>query len=386
MFTQPLQIMVHNLSHLKGCNSPQLWSALLIGASLLTAVPLPSVAAGQPGTALQTAQSLQAQNSAPATPLPRPIVRRVRRHLAQEFNVPRKDLRVVQFSRETWSDSCLGLAAPNERCATSIVEGWRVEMTNGQQNWVYRTDSTAQVLRPEMPNNATELPPDITDRLFQTIAQETGVPANTLKVAAVKQTTWDGCMGIFVPGRLCTQIATPGWQVIVAGDQQSWVYHVSEDGSRIVQNQTASGAQGDLIPSFIEDEPFPLNHWTATLVFRWIESGGLAGQVTEKFLMSDGVIYRREWRMSSEPTAEPVVENRITPEQVAQFQQLLIEQQFSNLRGLKYISSVSLADYPTITLQGLGNTVQLTDLELKNFPKALQTVFQAWEQLASPDR
>lgn len=360
------------------------WPIALIGVILLGATSVTPATASHPARS-QTEIS-QAQETIQSARPPRSVVRRVRRDLAQRLNRSPQELRMVSFSRETWPDSCLGLAAPNERCAMALVEGWRIELTDGQQNWVYRTDLTAEVLRLETPAASVGLPPDITDRLFQQIAQETGAAASSLKVVAVKQSVWDGCMGIFEPGQACTKIALPGWQVIVSGEQQSWVYHVSEDG-RIVQNSTASGSQADLVPSFMTDES-ALDSHGATLVFRWMETGGLAGMVSEKFLMSDGTIYRRSSQFHTEPMTEPVVEKRLTPQQVEQFQQMLIAQKFQNLNGLRYVSAASLADYPTTTVQALGTIVQYTDLELGNFPPALQTVIQTWEKLSgrSPDR
>ena len=50
-------------------------------------------------------------------------------------------------------------------------------MTDGQQNWVYRTDLTAQVLRPEHSCcNEAEIPPDVSERVLTAIAKQVRVP------------------------------------------------------------------------------------------------------------------------------------------------------------------------------------------------------------------
>jgi hypothetical protein len=364
-------------------NAPQqLWSLTLIGAVLLGAI------SEQPAIALPllsrplTAQLNQPQQSSPEARLPRLVQQRVRQDLSQRLDIPRRDLSIVSFSQETWPDSCLGLAAPNERCAMAIVDGWRVEVTNGQQNWVYRTDQMAQVMRTEAPNNTNnnDLPPEISDRLLQTVAQQTQVSAATLKITEVQPAFFDGCMGIYEPDQFCNEIGLSSWRVIITGQEQSWVYHVSQDGSRIVQNATASGSRG-VVPSFIPtngQQPAPMDQ---TIVFRAVISGGLAGTMSEMVLASDGNLYRRVWSPNLPQPVAPIIETRLSPQQVRQFQQVLQEQKFPNLDGLRYITDAAFADYPTTTLQAMGSTVEYIDLEQDNLPQALQAVIQAWEQL-----
>ena len=167
----------------------------------------------------------------------------------------------------------------------------------------------------------------------------------------------------------------------MAGAEQSWVYHVSEDGSQIVQNTTASGSRHQLVPALMPTDSPPYGQPIADVVFRTIESGGLAGIFSERFLTADGVMYQRTGRLSSMETADAVVEKRLSQRQVQQFQQLLMEQKFRNLNGLRYITSAAFADYPTITIQAMDSNVEYIDLEVDNMPQALQTVIEAWEQL-----
>ncbi|HEY9626331.1 MAG TPA: hypothetical protein V6C84_03440 [Coleofasciculaceae cyanobacterium] len=324
-----------------------------------------------------TAQLNESPSS--ANELPQRVARRVRRDLAQRFNLAQRDLRVMNFSRETWSDSCLGLAAPNERCAMATVEGWRVEVTNGQQDWVYRTDLRARVIKLET-GDGSELPPQAVDQLFEAIARQANVPANTLKVVASQARTWDGCMGIFAPGQACTKIAIAGYRVIVMGEQQSWVYHISQDGSRVVQNETASGSGISITPSFASLEtqtPLP----TGDVVFQMTVSGGLRGDTTETVLTSEGILYRRGTSMSASAISEPTIIKRLSPSELQQFQQILDQQKFPNLDGMRYLTSAALADYPTTVLQTASSTVAYIDLEQDQLPQSLQAVIQAWEQL-----
>jgi hypothetical protein len=362
---------------LRYVSQAKLWWLMVLGVAMFNPLLNRPAVGLQPVHELTVAQTNAPQVQPRDTRLPRAIARRVRRELAEQFNIPRRDLTIVSASRETWPDACLGLAAPNERCMTGTVEGWRVEASNGQQNWVYRTDLTGEVAKLE-PAQQAELLPELSDRLLQAIAKEVNVPAASLRITEAQARTWNGCMGIFVPDQMCTMIALPGYSIIVAGEQQSWVYHISADGSQVVQNPTASGTRGGLVPTFMPENE-PSGQQTATIVFHMAESGGMAGDVTERFLTSDGVIYRQSSRLGA--ASEPVVEKRLSPQQVQQFQQVLLEQRFPNFDRLRYLSSEAFADYPTIKLHGLGSSVEYIDLQEENLPQALRTVIQAWQQL-----
>jgi hypothetical protein len=357
----------------------KLLSLALLGTVMFGAVSeSAAMALPQPSQPL-IAQLKQAQAAKAKTRLPQMVVRRVKQDLVERFDLRSRDLKVVSFSRETWGDSCLGLAQPNERCAMATVEGWRVEMTNGKENWVYRTDLKAQVIRLET-QDPSALPPQVVDRLFETIAQQARVPASSLRVLESKATTFDGCMGIYEPGRACTRIAISGWQVIVAGDRQQWVYHVSQDASRIAQNATASGSRGEVFTSFIPEGNEPPAPIDANVVFRLSVSGGLTGSITDTYLTADGTLYRQTSGLNS-PSSRPTVIKRLSQRQLSQFQQVLEQQRVPNMNGLRFFTSAAFADYPTSTVQAMGSTFEYIDIDKEGLPQALQTLIQAVEKL-----
>lgn len=372
--------MMRFTSSSSATKQPQkLWSLALLSVVMFGAVSeTAAMALPHPSQPL-IAQLKQAQAAKAKTRLPQIVVRRVKQDLVERFDLRSRDLKVVSFSRETWGDSCLGLAQPNERCAMATVEGWRVEMTNGKENWVYRTDLKAQVIKLET-QDPSALPPQVVDRLFETIAQQTRVPASSLRVLESKAATFDGCIGIFAPGRACTRIAISGWKVIVAGDQQNWVYHVSEDASRIAQNATASGSRGEVFTSFIPEGNEPPAPIGDNVVFRLSVSGGLTGSITDTYLTSDGTIYRQTQGPNS-PTSRPTVIKRLSPQQLSQFQQVLEQQRVPNMNGLRFFTSAAFADYPTSTVQAMGSTFEYIDIDKESLPQALQALIQAWEKV-----
>jgi len=379
----------YRLNLKKVYSSQRLLTLALLGTLLVNGLGQTAalaVSAKQPASLRSAISPVEVSQTRPADRPSRQIIRRVRLDLSERFNVPQQSLKLVNFNRETWSNGCLGLA-PNERCTSALVEGWRIEMTDGQQNWVYRTDLTAQVLRPEPPVDEAAIPADVSEMVLAAIAKQVRVPVATLRIAESKLATWDGCMGIYEPGRFCTQIAISGWQMIVAGAKQSWVYHISEDGDRITQNTTASGS--GLVPTFATADESPFGQPEPNIVFRSIEAGGLAGRVTERVLTDDGTLYRQV-RQPNQGQAissrypqgvAPVIEKRLSKSQVQQFQKLLEDQRFPNLNNLRYLSDAAFADYPTMTLQGLGRSVEYIDLEVERLPVALRSVIQAWNRL-----
>lgn len=59
--------------------------------------------------------------------------------------------RITEAEEHTWSDSCLGLSEPDEFCAQMLTPGWQVIVTDGKQEWVYRTDSSGNLVKLESP-------------------------------------------------------------------------------------------------------------------------------------------------------------------------------------------------------------------------------------------
>ena len=81
--------------------------------------------------------------------LPSEIVKAIRQVLSEQTGIPSKKLKVIQASRKTWSDGCLGLARSDEFCTLALVEGWRVVISDGTQKWIYRTDEQGYNIRLE---------------------------------------------------------------------------------------------------------------------------------------------------------------------------------------------------------------------------------------------
>jgi len=83
--------------------------------------------------------------------LPAEVAKAIRQDLAKKSNpsIDSAQIEIKQASRQTWSDSCLGLAKPDELCGQVLVKGWRVILAGNGKTWTYRTDSSGRLLRLE---------------------------------------------------------------------------------------------------------------------------------------------------------------------------------------------------------------------------------------------
>lgn len=93
-------------------------------------VPAPSLQAEQP----------EEQMSSESATLPVSIQTAVLEAAARRTSRTVAEFSVVNAQRRNWSDGCLGISQPDELCTQAITPGWQVIVTDGQRNWVYRTD------------------------------------------------------------------------------------------------------------------------------------------------------------------------------------------------------------------------------------------------------
>lgn len=356
--------MPHHLSHPR-----RLVSLLALTGMLMMAagnLPLGGAASAMPLAALTKAETTVSREQR----LPKEVANRILQDAARRFNVPQKSLRVGRYSRQTWSDGCLGLGGPAEICLQALVAGWQVEVIHPRQRWTYHTDMTARSMRVAERQQSGGMPKTLSDRLLQQVAQQAGVPQSRLTLVAAQPRTWDGCMGIERPGVGCTRIALPGWQAIVSSGERAWVYHVDEIGNRVVLNPTASATR--VTPQFLPGDRPGLGE---NILFRQQRSAGIAGIQEQTVLMADGSMMRLS------PQGRPTLMRKLSAQEVQKFTNLLMQQQFSNLNGLGYMPDRG-ADYFTVTLTGSMGTTQYADMVQDRLPPNLQRVIQMWNEMA----
>lgn len=319
-----------------------------------------------------------------STRLPSRVRNAVLQAHARQFRVPINQLRVISFSRESWSDTCLGLGRPEEGCGLAMVDGWRVEVGHGASRWFYRTDSTGRNLRIEDMSDAGSVPEAIRQKALEIASLDSGLSMNQLKIVAGRPQLWDGCLGVAGANGLCTRIGIPGWQVIVASQQQYWVYHLNQNATMIKRNPTTSG-RGTVVPSFWQPDASMVPAKPEEILFQSVTSGGIAGQAYKTLLQRDGRVLRIDLRQQS--PKGPTLIRQLTPRQVRAFVQTLQQNEIEDFMGFNY-SPVAGADYFTIAFVAPGSKqgVQYADIVQDQTPPKLQQIIQAWNRITNPNR
>ncbi len=88
------------------------------------------------GKILRLVTSLETEMKAPKA-----IADAVLQDLSQRTGSPTSSFRIIEAEERTWPDGCLGLAGADEFCTQALVPGWRVVVTDGTQQWIYRTSN-----------------------------------------------------------------------------------------------------------------------------------------------------------------------------------------------------------------------------------------------------
>ncbi|MBL1177193.1 PEP-CTERM sorting domain-containing protein [Pantanalinema sp. GBBB05] len=75
----------------------------------------------------------------PATPedLPASLSNAILEDVAQRSGQPLANLQIIDVSRVTWIDGCMGAYQPDIMCTFALVEGWAVVVGSDRQQWLY---------------------------------------------------------------------------------------------------------------------------------------------------------------------------------------------------------------------------------------------------------
>jgi len=73
------------------------------------------------------------------------LVGLARRRLAEQLDLAVRRIRLVDVTPHTWSDSSLGCPQPGETYPPILIEGYRIVLAAGDNEYVFHTDSTQLV-------------------------------------------------------------------------------------------------------------------------------------------------------------------------------------------------------------------------------------------------
>lgn len=185
-------------------------------------------------------QAIAQLGPSPDSRLPRPLVNRVRRALAERTGAAPGQFRIVDAQPQRWNDACLGLAQPEEICLQVLVDGWVITLSDGEQQWIYHTNREGQLLRLAEANTAPKLPGAIAEAVQQQFANWVMVPVDQIRVVEAQPREWqNSCLELQRPTERCAGRTVNGWRVTVAARGQTWSYRTDETGETVrIEPQT----------------------------------------------------------------------------------------------------------------------------------------------------
>ncbi len=98
--------------------------------------------------------------------------------------------------------------------------------------------STSQPGSVESTPPPTHIPVDLTPApraAMQALMKDISVPVDQVKLVNTEEVQWpDGCLGVAIPGVMCTQVIVPGFRIILEANGAQYEYHTNQDGTSVV--------------------------------------------------------------------------------------------------------------------------------------------------------
>jgi hypothetical protein len=90
----------------------------------------------------------------------------------------------------------------------------------------------------EVSPTPTHLPADLTPAqlaAIQEVSTKYSIPVDQIKIISTEAMTWpNGCMGVVIPGAMCTDVIVDGFVVKLEADGQQFEIHTNQDGTSIL--------------------------------------------------------------------------------------------------------------------------------------------------------
>ena len=84
----------------------------------------------------------------------------------------------------------------------------------------------------------THIPVDLTPAQMaavQAVSKKYNIPVDQIHIANTEAVTWPtGCLGVVIPGVMCTDVVTPGFRIMLTANGQQFEMHTNQDGSSVI--------------------------------------------------------------------------------------------------------------------------------------------------------
>ena len=136
----------------------------------------------------------------------------------------------------------LGLMAVLVACTPAGIATPTLELPTPTHIPVDRPVPTATHITVDLPvPTGTPILVDITPSqlaALQALAKALNVPVEQIALVRTEAVDWpDGCLGVVLPGVICTQGIVPGFRVILAAGGRQYEYHTNQDGTSVISTQ-----------------------------------------------------------------------------------------------------------------------------------------------------
>lgn len=167
---------------------------------------------------------------------------RARQQAAADLGLELGQVTIISAEATEWPDACLGQPEPTELCAQMITPGYRVTLDANGTQVVYRTDETGKLVRRERQPQSTETLPPAAQAARQALAQELGVPLESINIQRADPAEWtDSCLGLGGPAESCLQVITPGYRVFLEREGEQYIYRTDANGQAVRREQAQAG-------------------------------------------------------------------------------------------------------------------------------------------------
>ncbi|NJN85731.1 MAG: hypothetical protein HC881_04740 [Leptolyngbyaceae cyanobacterium SL_7_1] len=93
-------------------------------------------------------------------------------------------------------------------------------------------DRQTSVVEPRVTVSTSAIPAALLTQAQTLLHQETGIPQEQMQLQASEAVEWsDACLGVVQPDRLCAQVITPGYRLVMTTPQGEYVVHSDRTGN-----------------------------------------------------------------------------------------------------------------------------------------------------------